>query len=631
MQLYKGSTTEFITDAVQRRVAEKLGDAYYEFFRFRAAASEFNSWQNSLTALTSQLQFAKLLDNGIALELQLPLTSARLDVMLTGHDEAGLERAVIVELKQWSSVEKSEIDNCVLTYLGGKLREVPHPALQVANYRQYLADMNSVFSDETAPISLDACAWLHNLGESSYERLMEPRFSDVLRQAAIYGGRDAFEFQKFLTDRLSAGRGMTVLDKIDGGKFAPSKGLMKHAAGVIKGDPVYTLLDDQIVAYNLILGLARRGLRAKSPRAVVAVRGGPGTGKSVLALNVMAELLQESKNVQHATGSRAFTLSLRNRLGTRVRPLLQYFNSYASAEPGTIDVLIMDEAHRVRATSNNRFTPKAKKSDRAQIDELVEAARVSVFFVDDHQTVRPDEIGSSAVIREAAVRHGARYYETDLHTQFRCAGSDGFVDWLDQLLEIRKTGVQTLDADEPFDFRIAETPFELERLIRTKSDEGYSARLAAGFCWPWSEPRSDGTLVDDVRIGEFHRPWNAKPDAARLAKGIPKSDAWATDPAGLEQIGCIYTAQGFEFDYVGVIFGPDLVFDPTTQEWKGVPAASHDRMVRTRAGARFTDCIRNAYRVLLTRGMKGCYVHFMDGETEAHVRSRVGAGADTSK
>jgi uncharacterized protein len=251
--------------------------------------------------LTTQLQYAKLEDNGIALELQLPLSSARLDVMLTGHDEAKRARAVIIELKQWSAVEDSQIDECVLTYVGGKLRDMPHPSRQAANYRQYLADMNSAFSDGALPIELDACAWLHNLEPASYDRLTASAFAPLLALATLYGGRDVDGLQTFLTTRLAGGRGMGVLDRISQGRFAPSKGLMSHAAQVIKGEPVYTLLDEQIVAYNLVLGLARRGMRTKSERAVIAIKGGPGTGKSVLAVNVMAQLLQEGKNVQHAT------------------------------------------------------------------------------------------------------------------------------------------------------------------------------------------------------------------------------------------------------------------------------------------------------------------------------------------
>jgi hypothetical protein len=254
---------------------------------------------------------------------------------------------------------------------------------------------------------------------------------------------------------------------------------------------------------------------------------------------------------------------------------------------------------------------------------LIGAARLSVFFIDDHQAVRPGEVGSSTLIREAAAARDATYREVELQTQFRCAGSDEYVDWIDQLLEIRKTGRLRLGERTGFDFEIVADPFALDAAVRSRAAEGYSARLAAGFCWKWSDPAPDGTLVDDVVIGDFARPWNAKPDAARLKKGIPKASFWASDPGGLDQVGCIYTAQGFEFDYIGVIFGRDLRYDPGTASWAGEPAASHDHVVRTRSGARFTDNVKNAYRVLLTRGMRGCYVFFADAATRAYVASRL--------
>ena len=622
MQLYFGSTSEFVTDSIQHRVAEKLGDAYYEYFRFRASASEFTSWQNSLTALTANIQYARLLDHGIILELQLPLTSARLDVLLTGRDAEQRQNAVIIELKQWSTVTDSEVDECVRTYLGGAERDVPHPSVQVANYQQYLADMNSAFSESVDPIGLSACTWLHNLEEASKRRLTSSRFADALDRARLFSGHDASEFNDFLLERLSAGAGRPILDRIAAGKFQPSKGLMIHAGSVIKGDPIYTLLDEQIVAFNLVLGMARRAVRSKG-HSVAVIKGGPGTGKSVLALNVMAELLKEGKNVQHATGSRAFTGSLRKRLGARTSALLKYFNSYSTADRGTIDVLVMDEAHRIRETSNNRYTPKSQRSDRSQVEELIQASRASVFFIDDFQVVRPGEIGSTQLIREAAVALDARYEETELRTQFRCAGSEQYVAWIDQLLEIRKTGTNELHLDEGFDFQIIDDPLELERLILEKAAEGHTARLTAGFCWAWSKPKSDGTLVDDIAIGDFRRPWNARPEAARLGKGIPKAELWAGDPNGIHQVGCVYTAQGFEFDYAGVIFGSDLRYDPVAHTWIGIPSASHDQIVRKRSGARFTDCVKNTYRVLLTRGMKGCYVHFVDDATRNYVMSRI--------
>jgi hypothetical protein len=367
VQLYAGSTAEFISDAVQHRVAEKLGESYYEYFRFRASASEFASWQNSLTALTSHLQYADLHDGGIALELQLPLTSARLDAILTGHDAAGRERAVIVELKQWTSAQPAGIDDCVLTFLGGKLREVPHPSVQVANYRRYLGDMNSAFYDERGAVLLDACSWLHNLDAASRARLRGPEFETAVAAAPLFTGHDAEPFRSFLRERLAAGRGVPVLARVTGGRYAPSKKLLEHTARAIAGESAYTLLDDQIVAFQSVMTLARKGLRSKAERAVVVVKGGPGTGKSVLAVNLMGELLKEGKNVQHATGSKAFTENLRKVLGARSRPLLQYFNSYGAADPGAVDVLVCDESHRIPrpATPSTRRRPRRRTGRRS--------------------------------------------------------------------------------------------------------------------------------------------------------------------------------------------------------------------------------------------------------------------------
>jgi len=624
MQLYAGSTTEFISDAVQHRVAEKLGDAYYEYFRFRASISEFNSWQNSLTALTAQLQYSSLLDHGIILEMQLPLSSARLDALITGHDEEENAHAVIVELKQWTHADALDIDECVLTHLGGRLREVPHPSAQAAHYRQYLEDTNSAFATESAgAVALGACAWLHNLDDQSRESLHDGRYNTSLGEAPLFTGHDAMQFREFLRARLAAGNGMPVLDRVRGGRYAPSRKLMDHASAVIAGERRYTLLDEQIVAYNLILSMARKALRSKAQHAIVAVKGGPGTGKSVLAINVVGQLLKEGRLVHHVTGSKAFTENLRRVLGPRMKPLLQYSNSYVSIDPGTLDVLVMDEAHRIRDRSHSRFTPKAQRSERAQVDELVAAASVSVFFIDDHQVVRPGETGSSAMLREAAIRNDAMYLETDLRTQFRCAGCEDFIDWLDQLLEIRKTGVTRLGKLDGFDFRIFDDPNALDGAIAKVASEGASARLVAGYCWPWSDPHPDGSLVEDVQIGSFRRPWNAKPDAARLQRGIPKSNFWATDPNGIAQVGCVYTAQGFEFDYVGVIFGGDLRYNPMTNAWIGEPSASFDSIVRGRSGARFTDNVKNAYRVLMTRGMRGCFVYFVDDATREYVESHL--------
>jgi DUF2075 family protein len=378
------------------------------------------------------------------------------------------------------------------------------------------------------------------------------------------------------------------------------------------------LLDEQLVAFERVMEAARRGTSSRKKWAII-IRGGPGTGKSVIALNLLSALSRENLNTHYVTGSRSFTETLREIVGSRAAAQVKYFNSYTQAEHNAVDVLICDESHRIRANSNDRFRPK-NNSGLTQIEEIFRASQVAVFFIDDKQMVRPNEVGSPVLIQQEAAKHDYELVDYKLEAQFRCGGSDGFINWVDNTLEISRTANCIWNLAEPFEFKIFDSPEGLEAAIRARASEGFTARVSAGFCWPWSQPNRDGTLKADVEIGGFARPWNAKPDAKRLAANIPSSNLWAYDPNGLEQVGCIYTAQGFEFDYAGVIFGTDLV-RRNGSEWIGQKENSYDTVVK-RSKDKFLDLVKNTYRVLLTRGMKGCYVFFQDKETESFFRSR---------
>ncbi|QBK04512.1 DUF2075 domain-containing protein [Hylemonella gracilis] len=342
-----------------------------------------------------------------------------------------------------------------------------------------------------------------------------------------------------------------------------------------------------------------------------------------MALHLLGRLSGEGLKTMHLTGSKAFTENMRKLVGSRAAAQFGYFNINKRGDlpPNQFDALVLDEAHRIRENGKDRFTKAEDWSGLPQIDELIHIARVSVFFIDDRQIVRPGEVGSSELIKEAASRAGAKLLEYELDAQFRCSGSDGFINWVDNTLDIRRTANVLWKRDDPYEFRVMDSVQELEHAIRQKAVDG-SARLVAGFCWPWSVPKSDGSLVADVQVEGWAMPWNAKPDAGRLAAGIPKSSFWASDPGGLDQVGCVYTAQGFEFDYVGIIFGLDLRYDWNNNEWVGDKKQSHDSMVK-RSKEQFLDLVKNTYRVLFTRGIKGCYVYFMDEGTRRFFQSRL--------
>lgn len=620
MRLYEGTSKQFIEDAIQDQIGEKLKGEFFEHFRYYPSPSEVNSWRNSLKAISQVFQHANLTDQGVILEYQLPLTSNRLDCLICGRDSAANDNAVIIELKQWDRCEEAVGDNEVLAWVGGR-REVLHPSVQVGRYKLYLEDTHSAFYEGTNPVILTACTYLHNYSYHSDDVIFSGKFLQALEAWPLFTADDMKKFEDYLVPKLRLGNGTEVLRRISESKYRPSKKLMEHVASVIRGKREYVLLDEQQVVYDMVLSLARAGFHDHQ-KAVIIVRGGPGTGKSVIAINLMADLLDQGYNAHYATGSRAFTETLRRVIGPRGAAQFKYFNSYSDAEDNAVDVLVADEAHRLRKTSHSRFPSKNKRPDVAQIEELIRAAKVAVFFIDDAQAVRPGEIGSVQYIKEYAQKANCRIFEYELEAQFRCNGSDAFVNWVNNTLGIKRTANAIWDQHEEFDLRIFDTPRDLESAIREKVQGGHTGRVTAGFCWEWSNPNPDGTLKNDVVIDDYRRPWNARPEARRLAPGIPKSNLWAHDPNGIDQIGCVYTAQGFEFDYVGVIFGNDLVYNFDKQTWRGQPENSADTVVG-RSKDRFLELVKNTYRVLLSRGMKGCYVCFLDKDTERFFKSRI--------
>jgi hypothetical protein len=620
MHLYQGTSAQFIADAVQARLANQLADRFFQEFRYKPAPSEVMSWRNSLGAMANVLKVADLTDQGILVELKLPLSSRRLDVLITGSNPSTGDSAVVVELKQWTDVGRSNITDCVVVNFGGRDVDHLHPSRQVAQYQRYLLDTHPAFTD--GGIALDACAYLHYAQHDPTSPLYHADFATLLATNPSFAGDQLDDFAGYLDARVIGPDDGSILDRVATSEFRPHKRLLDHVARVIRNEPVFTLLDEQQVAYNAIMDSVRVAGQNQHKVAFI-VAGGPGTGKSVIAVNLVAEMSALGLRTLHVTGSKAFTENLRKLVGGRASALFKYFRDTANVDE-PLDVVILDEAHRIRTISTSRFTPAKARTGKSQIDDILDASQVSVFFIDDLQVVRPGEVGSTDLIREAAARRSLEVRDFELQAQFRSNGSDSFIQWVDNTLELGRTPQVLWPMDDDFDFRIVGSVGELERLIRVHAAEGATARLVAGFCWPWSDPDEEGQLVPDVKVGEWSMPWNAKAEARRLGPGIPKSDFWASAKEGIDQVGCVYTAQGFEFDYVGVIFGPDLVYRPMDGGWVGQRDHSNDRVVRSGVtDQEFTDFVKSTYRVLLTRGLRGCYVYFMDTPTRDFFLSRV--------
>ena len=553
------------------------------------------------------------------IEYQLPLTSQRADVVLAGQDRrTGGDAYVVVELKQWSHAELFEEDPelVLVEHMSGGPKL--HPALQVKGYCEYLSGYMSVLRDRQH--ALHGVAYLHNAAQSDVADLYDLMQDDRTR---LFTQTTRGTFVDYLQDRFAQTSGADAADRFLSSDIRPSRQLLKAAAAEIKNQNQFVLLAEQQLAYELVLHAVDRAHRGDSKTAVI-VTGGPGSGKSVIALALLGELSRQGRPVLHATGSQSFTQTMRRYVGkgsTAVKSMFKYFNNFVDARPNGLDVLICDEAHRIRQVSANRYTPARNRTGRLQVDELLDAARVPVFLLDEHQVVRPGEIGTVEEISHRAVAKGVKVQQVDLDAQFRCGGSRLYEDWVLSMLSLDGKDPVTWVGDDHFDVSVTESPYELEAVLRDRLDAGYSARMTAGFCWRWSNPDGD-RLLPDVVIGDWARPWNAKGD--RSVGSAPPSALWATLDGGFDQVGCVYTAQGFEYDWNGVIVGPDLLY--RDGKVVTVRSASKDPAL-VRGGvseAQADQLIRNTYKVLLTRGMMGTVLFSTDAETQCFLASLVG-------
>ena len=650
--LYKETQAQFARDVERNIVYQKmLHNA--EISGIHSSENEIASWTNNAPHISKILYDAGVSDSYVTFEFLVPFSRKRIDCVIYGTGTDGSQNVIHIELKQWSNNgvklaesegnfeanEKNEdaVFN-VTAYTGHANRIVAHPSQQVTGYQGYLANFIEVISNEE--LHLTGLAYCYNYLKNDPKNrsyLFDKQYSSLLAQYPTYAKDQKPELVQKLKQLLINGDGLSVFNKMMASPVRPSKKLLNEVTKMVQeGDTsAFSLIEDQIVARNIILDKIRPILRTDSSdgfqKSVIIVKGGPGTGKTVIALHILAELAKLRKdghgfNVQYATKSKPLLEGVRHQVRTNTRVLFQNVTSYvpASAEENSVDVLLVDEAHRIQKNANNQYTKLEKRTDLPQIDTIIRSAKITVFFIDDKQAIRGVEIGSAELIRAAAARWDAKVEECELKSQFRCNGSDNYMDWLEQVLYNKP--VNSVFHKEDFDFRIFDTPREMySQLVRQNNIEGQTARIMAGFCWPWSKDVVDGDLVKDVRIGDFAMPWETS-DAVpynQLTICYPKWYEWAYKPLGIQQVGCIYTAQGFEFDYAGVIIGGDLKYDRNLHKVITDRDACKDPVLRRtmqEATMTFDDYVRNIYRVLMTRGMKGCYLYIVDKPLREHFK-----------
>ncbi|HMO03100.1 MAG TPA: DUF2075 domain-containing protein [Kiritimatiellia bacterium] len=611
MIIYVSTKSGFIDDVSKNRIEDKILTLFKRQLRQSTGESEINSWKNSMQYMHNVLVHSKIPDDaGVAIEYNIPQTSKRIDFILTGQDGNRRDTAVIVELKQWQEVWRTEKDGIVTTVLNGRKVDTNHPSFQAWSYAALLEDFNEAVRTER--IQLSPCAYLHNC--SSPHEINHPFYAEHTGKAPSFLKADVEKLTEFIENFVKHGDRGKLIYRIDQGKIKPSKSLADALLNMIQGNKEFLLIDDQKLVYETALALADKAER--HGKQVLLVEGGPGTGKSVVAINLLVEITKREKVVHYVTKNAAPRQVYQSKLAgtlsrTRIENMFQGSGKYVDKEKNCIDVLVVDEAHRL-----NEKSGMFQNLGENQIKEIIHAAKLSVFFIDEDQRVTWKDAGRKSDIRQWAKRAGAAITELALQSQFRCNGSNGYLAWLDHTLQIRETANRSLEGVD-YDFRVFDDPIQLRQVIFEKNLESNKARIVAGYCWDWIS-RADKRKTD-INFPEhgFKMRWNLTDDGG----------LWILKPDSVNEVGCIHTCQGLELDYIGVIIGPDflvrdgrVVVSPASRAKTDQSLKGYKQMARVNPDAAFAkaaEIIKNTYRTLMTRGQKGCFIFCTDPETNA--------------
>ena len=624
MLVYEGVKSGFIDDVDLGIIADKIRNKYIEVVKKRPSAPEFNSWKNSMQYMRGVLSDNEIPSNtGIAIEYNIPPTGCRIDFMMSGYNKEK-SNVVIIELKQWDkATEVGKMDGIykVNTFTGGGMRDVNHPSYQAMTYANLIKDYNEAV--QLKDINVVPCAYLHNYYFEDDDTLLSSNYKEYTDKAPLFGHNDVINLRNFIKRYIESGDDGNILYEIDHGRIRPSKMLQDSLRNMLKGNKEFYMIDNQKIVYEYALRNAIETV-SKNDKNVMIVRGGPGTGKSVLAVNLLVELNNRNMTCFYVTKNAAprsvYSSKLRGDFTqTYINHLFQGSGSFIDEERNKLDCLVVDEAHRLNAKSG-MFQNKGEN----QIKEIINAAKFSIFFIDENQKVTLKDIGSEDLIRKFANELGAGIYTFDLDSQFRCNGSDGYVAWLDRVLDIKDTANFDIDGFD-YDFRVIDDPNEVKRLVEEKNKGNNKSRMVAGYCWNWITEGKNNSEIHDIEIPEYNfgMSWN-----------LGNSTTWAIDPESVKEVGCIHTCQGLEFDYVGVIIGDDLRYEngkivtDYTKRAKTDTSLNGIKKIAKEQGEEVANkiadnIIKNTYRTLMTRGMKGCYVYCTNKELNDYLKDNI--------
>ncbi|WP_055566984.1 DNA/RNA helicase domain-containing protein [Streptomyces atriruber] len=623
MHLYGGTVAEAARGVGDEAFVAAAEQRFTKVFGVAPSAEEVRSWRRSWPVLVSILCDAGLNDVYLLLEYSLPATGERIDALLLGKDADGRLCAVAIELKQWTRAQLSSARPGMVR-IGERV--VQHPARQVGGYVHYLQQW---VSRDDFPLTSRGTVVLH---DAPAELIGALRAAAARGPASAYPvlGRDDLTPQptaQALAQRLGCAElsppGQEDVERFLHVEHRPSPALLERAGEVIEGRDAFALIGDQDLARQEVLH-AVDAARERGTKSVVVVTGGPGTGKTVIACRLLGDLCKQlGGNPRLLSPSGTLTRQLRRTVGDDFRGLIATFLNKVPARITDESVVLLDEAHRARTYPDHH----RKGAFPVILGKLLDQAAVTVLFLDERQIVRPTEGVTFKQLQQHAQQNGFSFAHIDLVSQFRCNGSRAYQQWVDHLFW--PEGAASVWEGGDYDLAVSADPERLDYWVAEHIRGGRTARVTAGFCWPWDSPPTP-PLLSEVSIAwdgpagpqNWARPWNARADEPAFDHPeVPARPFWATDAGGHDQVGCIYTAQGMEYAYNAVIMGGDLV--RRGDRWVAQPEESHDSQLRDLPPHRYLQYALNTYRVLATRGSRGTRLYSTDAITQDFLQTLV--------
>lgn len=621
MIIYENTKLGFVNDIRTGYIANKIQAEFQKHNITNNNNAQFRAWANSLMYMRNVLDDDEISDDvSLAIEYQIPLTSKRVDFLIAGSTNTSPNNVIVIELKQWEDSKLTSRPNIVKAFVANAERTLCHPSYQAFSYAKIIENFNEdVYKNN---IHVIPCAYLHNYKECNRSHIDNEHYRETIASAPLFLSEDIIKLRSFIKTYIKKKSNIDLLMKIDHGKLKPAKALQDALSSMIKGNKEFYLIDEQEVVFETVTKLVKNVVRdANNPKkekhkSVVIVSGGPGTGKSVIAIRLLCDLINKGFAANYVTKNAAPRNVYFEKLKQEQYKLSYIKNLFKSSDffwdkpKNLLDCIIVDEAHRLKRKS-------AIFHGENQIKEIINSGKVTVFFIDEDQKITTKDIGSKEEIIKWAKFYDAEIFEGEdlnLVSQFRCNGSDGYLCFLDNILGIRETA--NYDVDFDYDIKIFDSPTKMRKALKEKNQNNKS-RMIAGYCYEWnSQNNPQKTNIYDIELEDnFKAQWNFR-----------ETSTWAIDENSFDQVGCIHTSQGLEFEYCGIIIGKDLRYENGKVITDKTKEANSDKSsgIKNCKDEKLADkLIRNTYKTLLSRGQKGCYIYCEDKALREYLKQKL--------